>query len=291
MRRNTGMLVAGWLACAAGTATAQTQTLLVNGDPKIAVIDADDNGSITDPTDCMFGATIDAGSNLTVTGMQAPGPNLLRACTGSCFGSGFASVDFLEVQIQACNYHAHTPILADFCDTVESCDQVGMAPASEGAGRGAGTAPVELVSGVLAVPAIGLERVGFGILCSAGGPAVQITDKDGLTVLRQLIPFPNAQSPTHMCVDNIPVELDNGQFVLRTGCFPSGPNGTTFALSGSPGSPFALFNYSGLPSCGAAQGAPAASTWGLAALLAGLLAAGVWTLRRRSGFAASLPLP
>jgi hypothetical protein len=144
-----------------------------------------------------------------------------------------------------------------------------------------------------AITRVSTGPAGFGQLCTAGGPAVEVTGDNGVTVLRQLFKYPNAQNPTWMCVDNFPVQKgDSPDFVNTTACFPVEGNGTApIALSGNPDQPFAIIDFQDLLACGRARGAPTVSEWGLMILTTSLLAFGVWTLSRRRAFAAGLPLP
>lgn len=261
--------------------------ITVAGQQIIAIIDANDNGEL-DEDDCTFRARSETnGANLTIEGTQDDGPNLLRACTGKCYGSGFVSAGFGEAMLESCQF-AHPPFVplrADFCSSLSSCQN---APSvAQPAGNGSG--PLVLRAGSIFRTSTSFNA-GFGQLCSAGGPAVEITGDDGVKVLRELFPFPPG-NPTHMCVSNVPVQLEsNDQFVNRTACFPVSGGVADFAFLGSEGEPFARVTFEALPACGATAGVPTTSQLGLAVLLLALLLFGVRTLSRRRGFAEVLPL-
>lgn len=305
MLRRAAMAVAVLVAVGCGErALAQTsQDVLVAGNPKIAVIDANQNGVLNEPDDCVFTAQASpsdsattsgiAEAGLQITGTQNPGPNLLRPCTGSCFGDSFLSSDFVGVQLNSCEFASPfwSQIEADFCSTAARCRQGMSAASSQAGGRAAGLdggGPLSVVAGELFRASTG--PAGFGRVCRAGGLAVQINDDSGMTVLRDLFAFPNTQNPTHLCVNDFPVQLDStGMFVLRTACFPIANGRADVALSGNPTAPIVTIDFSNLISCSTGT-APTMSQWGLMALMLGLLGSGVWALGRRRGFA-SLPLP
>jgi len=275
----------------ASTGSAEPSNLLVAGNPEIAFIDADNDGQADDPDDCVLTATVDGSDVVEVSGTQPPGPNKLRVCDGSCSGDSFVSVDFLEVTFTECDYSGapFIPVVADFCDTVASCTPNGNGFA-HGGGAGNG-APLNLVSGLVTFPLRGSDADGFGNICNAGGPAVQVT-AGGLTVLRELVPFPSSGTPTHLCVPDVPVQLLSGGFVLRPACFPVRPDGTTadIALSSTPGAPLALFDFAAVSACRGGAMAPTTSEFGLIALCATLLAGGTWMLARSRRFSGILPL-
>jgi hypothetical protein len=292
IRAGAVVVVLAALVSVGGMSGAQTQDLLVANNSEIAFIDADNDGNRS-ADDCYFGATMMAdGSALMINGTQNEGPNKLRACEGPCYGNAFASSDFAEVAISNCVFSGvpFVPMFADFCES-SSCDSALDDATAPAAGRAAGLAPLALRSGAIFRTEFGLELAGAGVVCSAGGPAAQITDDSGNTVLRELTPFPDSQDPTHMCAANIPVQLASGPVVLRMGCFPVADGVSAFALSGSPDMPVALIDFENLPGCsGRASRAPTASEWSLIGLIASLLVGGTWLLARRPRFADSLPL-
>jgi hypothetical protein len=265
------------------------QDVLLSGQTTIASIDADQDGTIEEPEDCNLSAKSEPnGANLTIMGTQMPGPNQLKACSGNCWGSTDVFSDFAEVMIQSCTYSSppFVPLLADFCSTSSSCSANPTASAT--GGRAAGAGPLQIVAGEIFQTSQGF-RSGFGRLCNAGGAAVQITDEGGNTVLRSLDPYPNAQNPTHLCVQDVPVQLLSGQFVLRTACFPIRNGGADFALSGNPSNAIVVMTFADLAGCSTGA-APTMSQWGLIMLLLALLVVGVWAVGRRPGFYGSLSL-
>lgn len=261
--------------------------ITVAGQQNIAVIDANENGILDEEDDCVFRARSETnGSNLVISGLQDEGPNQLRACTGDCNGSGFMSSDFGEVMLDDCEFAfaPFVPLRADFCSTLSSCTSE-TPTLAQPAGNGPG--PVELRAGAI-FRTLTSFRAGFGQVCSAGGPAVEITGEDGVKVLRELFPFPPGD-PTHMCVNNVPVQLaSDDSFVNKTACFPVSGGVADFAFL--DGEPFARISFVALQACGAVAGVPTASEMGLGILLLALLVFGVRTLSRRRGFAEVLPL-
>lgn len=283
------VVLAALLSVGGWSGAQMAEDLLVANNSEIAFVDADNDGNRS-ADDCYFGATMTPdGSFLMINGTQTENPNQLRACTGPCYGNALASAGYAEVAIGNCDFGGDLPVVGSFCDG-PSCTSSEDATAGEGAqGDTAGTAPINLRSG--AIFGFGGVLKGSGVVCSAGGPAAQITDDGGNTVLRELTPFPNAQNPTHMCVANIPVELASGGIVLRMGCFPVAGGVSPLALSGSPEAPVAQIDFENLASCaGRGTRAPTVSEWGLIGLVLGLLVGGTWMLARRPRFADSLPL-
>lgn len=274
----------------AGRAMAGTMTdITVSGNKTIASIDMNDNGTPDEPADCNLSARANPdGSGLVIHGEQ-DGSNKARPCEGDCFGSGFVSHDFAEAIINSCEYAfaPFVPLVADFCTSLSSCLS---SSASQSAGTVAGNGSVPVLTAGAIFRVTQSFRAGFGQLCSAGGPAVEITGEDGVKVLRNLFPYPDAESATHMCVDNVPVQVqDSGDFVQKTACFPVNNGVSAYAFDDGP--PFALIVFDSLLPCGEVRGAPTASEWGLISLMVALLGLGVWGLGRRRSFSAGLPLP
>jgi hypothetical protein len=270
--------------------SAPRNPITVAGSQQIAVIDANNNGMLNEGDDCIFMAeSTPNGSDLVVTGMQDSGPNQLRACTGSCFGSGFVSSDFGQVSLDTCEFASppFVPLLAEFCSTLQSCtSESSPTVLAQPAGNGGG--PVDLTAGALFRTMTG-DRAGFGQVCNAGGPAVEVTGDDGVKVLRELFPLP-PDDPTHLCAANVPVELQMGGMVDKTACFPVMNGVADFAFLDSPEAPFARISFNLLPACGATEGVPTTSELGLGLVLAALLVIGVRALARRRGFSEVLPL-
>ena len=222
------------LVSVSGFTQAQTQNILVANNSEIAFIDADNDGNRSDD-DCFLSAEIQSnGQGLKIIGEQESGDDLLKVCSGDCYGSGFASSGFIEATINSCQYSGSpfVPMFADFCDE-PTCTSDTATTGDVGAPAGNG-GPLELQSGAVFRTSFGPELVGSGIVCTAGGPAAQIVDEDGNTVLRNLFPLATGGgAPTHMCASNIPVQLVSGPVVLRMGCFPVSGNTSAFALSGT----------------------------------------------------------
>jgi hypothetical protein len=293
MLRSAGLVVAMLVLVVggqAGTGAASQQDLLVSGKSTIAMIDADNDGGFDDD-DCFLSAKMDAdGSNLATAGEQPSGPDKLRVCDGGCTGSGLASMDFLEVMLNTCEFAAgpFVPMLADFCTSASSCES--STAMTAGVGRPAGAEPLNIVAGTVFRTFFGPQNVGGGQVCSAGGPTAQITGEDGVTVLRSLLPL-TIGDDSFLCASQVPVQLVSGPFVFRTACFPVRNGAADLALSGTPDAPFAVIPFDSLAACsGRGAPAPTVSEWGLIGLMMALLAAGTWLLARRSSFAAALPL-
>jgi hypothetical protein len=277
---------------------ADSQNVLAAGRSTLASIDANDNGIPDEEDDCNLSATaIPTGPGsalLNVLGQQdAEESDKLRPCRGSCEGSGFMSSEFGEVTLNTCDYAGppFVPLLADFCSTLESCTSEMATSGASGQTAGFdGDEPVVLRAG--AIFRIVSGAAGFGQLCIAGGPAAEVTGDDGVTVLRQLFAYPPGSSdPTHMCLDNLPVQMgESSEFEMKTACFPVANGVVPLALSGNPEAPFAIIDFGRLLPCGAVRGAPTVNEWGLIGLAAGLLGLGVWALGRRREFA-GMPLP
>jgi hypothetical protein len=283
-----------------GALATESDPIKAAGNDKLVVIDANQNGMLDEPDDCVVSANTD-GESLRVRGTQSTGAtSRLLLCSdpeypgkdhGDCWGDGFVGSDFAQANLGSCDFGSapFVPMSASFCASLGSClSDSHMSLATGSAGQAAG--PIPLTAGVVFQTLFEpVQRSGFGQVCNAGGPAAQITGDDGVTVLRELRPFPNSQSPTHMCVDDVPVQLLLGGKVMRTACFPVS-NGMT-PLSVGDGDPFAIIDFTALAGCAGGKGAPTMSEWGLIALMAGLLAIGTWTLGRRRSFYESLPLP
>jgi hypothetical protein len=265
--------------------------ILAAGNGTLASIDMNDNGVPDESGDCNIFATAQAdGSGLVITGEQLTGDKA-RPCEGQCFGSGFVSPGgggFGEAIINSCDYAGapFVPLLADFCSSLSSC--LSGNPTATGGGPAGFSAPVLTAGAIFRVTQS--FRAGFGQLCSAGGPAAEITGEDGVKVLRNFFPYPDAQNATHMCVSNVPVQVESMDgFVFKTACVPVSDGFTPLAFAGEE--PFAIIPFVGLLPCGEVRGAPTANEWGLISLMAALLGLGVWGLGRRRSFSAGLPLP
>src|SRR5205823_6054447 len=134
--------------------------------------------------------------------------------------------------------------------------------------------------------------LGSGFLCDANGPAARVTLANGMSLLRQLSFFPDAQNPTYLQVPNIPFPLFPHVapfFALLNAYVPVNAN-HTLTVSLSPGGSLLVnINLDALPSCFSA--APVLSQWKLLALVVCLLIGGAWMLGLRQSFYNALPLP
>jgi hypothetical protein len=280
-----------------------TQEILAAGSDMVGVIDANNNGTLNEDDDCVVHARVNPnGSSLDVFGRQDPSaPDRMLLCTnpndladneGHCSGDGSVSSDSAEATLDGCQFSAgpFVPMRADFCSSLTSC--LAKSAPLRVRGQAAASSPPRLTAGVVFQTLFTTPvRSGSGQICSAGGPAVEITGDDGVKVLFAIVPFPDAQNPTHMCVHNVPVQLTAGGKVLRTVCFPVRNGMTDFALGSTPDDPFAIIAFDSLPPCGPRAEAPSMSEWGLIVLTLGLLAVGTWVRGRRGTFYESLPLP
>jgi hypothetical protein len=256
------------------------------GQTTIGSIDMNDNGVPDEPEDCNFSAFAD-GSALQVNGTQT-GANKARPCLGRCVGSGFVSVDFAETIINDCDWGIHSPgapfvpLVADFCSTLASC-QSGSAPVAH---AGQAPTPLQITAGL--ITRITTSTVaGFGQLCTAGGPAVEITTDRGVKVVRNLFAYPNASNPTHMCASDYPVQLESGEIVNRTACFPVADGSTPISIGDEP--PLVIIALDALPDARGARRADDEPV-GLIGDAVAADARRVGIVRRR-GFAEALRLP
>jgi hypothetical protein len=291
MRRVGALAVAAVMSIVLGqlvVAAQPPQNILVARNADLAIIDANDNGALGDEDDCILNATVRSdGSNLVIRGTQGWGPNSLLVCSGKCYGSAYLGSTSGEVEIRACDYShpPFVPLLADFCPNLAQCLENDN-NSSLATGGTAGVPPTLVVTAGTIMREMTEVNAGSGRVCSAGGPAVEITGDDGVTVLRELVPFPDGN---HMCVRNVPFELVQGGFVFRTACFPVEDGKAEFSLSDEPEQVLVLIDFDRLPPC-ALRGAPTMSEWGLIVLVAALLGFGTWALsRRRSFYAMRLP--
>jgi hypothetical protein len=127
---------------------------------------------------------------------------------------------------------------------------------------------------------------GFGLLCLAGGLA-------GKGVLQNGLPFffPVSESPTHLGIPNVSLQLSTPGRALFDVYIPINSDRTlTLALSSDEDNLLVNIDLNALPSC-QRNNAPAMSEWILIALLVALLTVGTWSAGRRKGFYESLSLP
>jgi hypothetical protein len=283
-----GVLLIGFSAAYAGMP--EPLPVKVNGSEDIAVIDADDDGQFDEDSDCVFRASVE-NSDLTITPMQDEGSSTrLRVCDGPCMGNAGASLDFIEIVINQCDWDS--PPGGPFvpADLLVGRNLLSSSSGVSGGGTASGNGQViQLVEGRLIYPFLPFDSdAGDGFLCNLNGPAATVRLRNGVRVVRDLVPFPSNGTPTHLCV-TIPFELLGGGFVLRKICFPFNPDGNTDISVGDES--VAFLSFSGLRQCGAgALAAPSMTSAGLVALLMVLLAVGIWGLGRRRGFYEGLPL-
>jgi hypothetical protein len=134
-----------------------------------------------------------------------------------------------------------------------------------------------------------VEETAGGALCSNGGPAVIVRATDGTTLLFALEFFPSAASPMFLKAANIPLANTVGEKVFVDGYIPVNPDGTITVMREGDSSPIVEVPLASLDPCGG-PGVPTMNELGLIVLMFGLLAGGVWMLRRRPAFANSLAL-
>jgi LPXTG-motif cell wall-anchored protein len=280
-----GVMLIGLSTAYAGT----EDPIEINGSQEIAVIDVDQNGELGGGLDCVFRAFVNTNTGaLRIDPEQDAGDANLRVCNDDCNGSANMSTDFIEIIINSCPDWGRPPgapfVPADLLVGTGLLFSTAVGAAS---GNGSG---IQLAEGSLSYPAIG-ESAGEGLLCDLNGPAAAVTLFRGARVVRDLVPFPDASEPTHLCV-NIPFELSGFVhiFLFRDICFPFNPNGNTEIEVDEE--PVAFLSFENLPPCPATGGtaAPSMTVAGLVALMGLLLALGVWTLGRRRGFYEGLPL-
>lgn len=274
------------------SATGMGTPLMVSGSQDSAIIDANDNGQLGDDGDCVFRSFIGGEDSLLIEATQpVTATNRLRACTGDCTGGASLDSESGDVWIDGCDWqrppgYGNVPAFLEFGATVPSRE----GPSAIGASQDAPQQPLEVRAARLFVP-MTTGDPGFGLLCDAGGPAVQVTLRGGARVIRDISFVGNGQGPTHACVE-MPFELNDTphMMVLRDACVPITPARTVeVAVDGEP-SPLTVTALSGLPPCGSAA-APTTTVFGLIALVLALLGFGAWTLGRRRTFVGALPLP
>lgn len=288
----SAMVFALILGMSAAAAATPSIPLMVSGESQIAVIDANDNGMLADAGDCTFTALVGSNGNLVINPSQGASPNPLRVCQGPCSGfAGFDSDNFFTT-ITGCSWNSlspgapFVPACMEFGSSVPDSSSSPCSVTNTGGGAsGVPDFPVDVKAGRLFYP--GFEFIiaepGFGFLCNAGGPAVEIQTISGRRVVTDL-KFIDG----FVCV-NMPFETVSGSKVLLDACLPLTDSGI-LEFSVGDGSPVAETVFTGLPSCGGRNAAPTASDIGLVALGLALLGFGAWKIGARRGFSASLPL-
>jgi hypothetical protein len=275
------------------------QQFKANGDPNIAIFDANRNDIIGDDGDCIVNAfAIGTTMRFSLTQSSSSGSIPLRICepcetpwssdsaAASSFGSsaivtatggltpGVGEVDFTD----ACpsNSFRSIPVAATFTEGISATSTLS---ASE-------------IDTVLH-PELGVIRNGFfpfdvigsGFLCNAGGRlAAQVTDKNGISLLVDVLENGNGFA----CAP-IPLQrADTGQLVFIKGCFPvDNSHNTLLTLDGTS---IAEISADGVPLC-TLSNAPTASGLTLVMMAVSLLSVGAWLLGRRKYFGQSLPQP
>lgn len=264
--------------------------LAASGQTVVAVVNANNNNSLTDPEDCKIMAELDSDAvmtqsgQLTVTAVQMPAT--LQYCEEVYTGPAFLSGHTAEMNLSRSGSGLQS-IITLFQQSSSATPSY-TPPFAIGGGQGNG--------GAVALNAASLRDVlgddrGEGFLCNAGGPALQIRTDSGVQMIFNLRPFPSSGTPTHICVPGVPLEIGFGDFDTHDICFPVDEEGnTTLALENAPEEPFIEILYSNLPACSLGrQAAPTSSELGLILLALALLGVGTGLLGRRRTFAASLP--
>jgi hypothetical protein len=256
--------------------------VLVSGQPVLAIIDGNNDGP--EDGDCFFQAHLDAFSNAVTIYSFQDNTTPLLACMGNYFGTAFmghdSSSDFAGVDITSASIRAGLPFRAEIVDEETN-------PPNP---------PVELNDPMDAVflsnPNTGASR-GSGVLCSEGGIVSKGTLENGLSFVRSVSLYPNAQSPTFLRIPSLPLERDPPTSrVLLDAYVPVNNDGTmTLALDSDPNNILVRVDLNNLPFCTARSNAPTLSEWVLIGLAAALLAVGTWSAGRRQGFSDTLALP
>lgn len=266
--------------------------LVAAGQTVMAVVNTNNNNSLTDPEDCKIMAEIDSDAvmtqsgQLTVTAEQVPDENTsLQYCEETYTGPAFLSSGMAEMNLSIGGDGNAQSIIT----LLQGLSHSPSGTPSFAVGAGQGEAPISLAAATLR-DIFGNDR-GEGFLCDAGGPALQVRLDNGVQMIFNLEPFPSSGTPTHICVPAVPVEIGFGQFAQNDICFPVDANGNTpIALENAPNEPFMTIIFSNLPGCSLGrQAAPTSSEMGLILLALTLLGAGTWLLSRRQTFTASLP--
>lgn len=265
--------------------------LVAAGQTVMAVVNTNNNNSLTDPEDCKIMAEVDddavmtQSGQLTVTAEQIPDENTsLQYCNEEYTGPAFLSSGFAEMNLSIGGDGTAQSIIT----LLQGLSGPSGTP-THLLGSGQGGGPLTLTAATLR-DIFNNDR-GEGFLCNAGGPAIQVRLDNGVQMIFNLQPFPSSGDPTHICVPAVPVEIGFGQFALNDICFPVDANGNTpIALEEEPNAPFMQIIFSNLPACSLGrQAAPTTSELGLILLALALLGGGTWLLSRRRAFTASLP--
>jgi hypothetical protein len=290
MRRlKLAILAATLVVAIARPVSATPVDVLVSGQTKMVIIDADGNGP--DAGDCEFKATFDD-PTLLIIKLQAL-PPFFRICSGNTSGSSFvgqdSSSDFLYTNL-----------------TLSTTPASGASSSPLGFGLGAPVAIdayEEFFAGSPDGLPININTIEFEnppgeefvtlSLCEAGGPAA-LAKLDGTSLLLPLSFSPNAANPDYLVIPNLPLEKaapDLGTFAFPDVYIPMTGNAITMALADDPNDLILDVRFDNLLPCGLNAAAPTLTNLGAVVVALGLLALGCRRLGRRKRFAESLPLP
>ena len=278
MMKKSSLAAALVLAFGSTASWAASSALLVSGQSTVAVLDTNMNGMPDPPDDCSFKAFLNGG-NLLVDGMIGEGL-ALQGCSGDFMGTASTNggIDINFTSAPGVPGGVQLPTKATF-----------FPPSGGGAGSGAGNvmtldhATIQLQDGTP------IEETAGGVICTNGGPAVIVRATDGTTVLFALQFFPSANNPTYLKAPSIPLKTAVGEMVFVDGYIPVTPDGKITVMPEGTTTPFVEIALADLAPCGG-PGVPTMNELGLIALMLGLLAGGVWMLRKRPAFASSLTL-
>jgi hypothetical protein len=276
MTRTSSVVAALTLLCGASQLMAQAHDISVSGQTVLGILDTDQDGMPDPPNDCSFKANI-LGTAFMVDGTQGNTGLQLQGCgdfMGTAGANGSIELNFTS--------SAHVPGFVQLPAVVD------LFHGGAGGGGAGGAPPVALPVNRLEIELGGSEDAG-GLLCSLGGPVVQIRTTDGTTVVAALEFFPNASNPQYLKAPNIPISNSIGQRVLVDGYIPVTPDRKIIVTIEGVDDPVVEIDLDHLDPCGGLA-VPTTTEWGLIALMLGLLAAGVWMLRGRPGFANGLAM-
>jgi hypothetical protein len=270
--------------------SADTPLVGPGNNPVIAVVNTNDNNSLTDPEDCKImavgddDAVMNHSGVITVTAVQSPTNETSRQyCNEDYTGPAFLSPGGGQMNLSIGGDGTLQSIINLFFGSSSTPSSTLAVGGANGNG-----APVVLNAAELNDLFGGFRGEGF--LCEEGGPGLQMTLDNGVTLLFKLRGFPNSSNPTHMCVPQVPLEAGIDDFEMDDICFPVDSNGNLSLFVQGSDTPFLTAPLSGLPSCTLGRrAAPTASEMGLILLALALLGGGTWLLSRRERFAASLP--
>ena len=257
----------------------------------IAVVNTNDNNSLTDPEDCKImafaddDAVMNQSGQVTVTSTQVPDEETTRQyCDTDFTGPAFLSPGGAEMNLSIGGEGNLQSIINLFFGSASGSPSPSI---SLGGANGNG-GPAVFNAAFLTDLSGGFR--GEGLLCESGGPSLQMRLDNGVTMLFKLQGFPSDSEPTHMCVPQVPLEAGIDDFEMDDICFPIDADGNISLFVQGNSTPFLTVPLNGLPGCTLGRrAAPTASELGLILLALSLLGGGSWLLSRRERFAASLP--